>query len=79
MPFVARSGGHGATEALAAARDAIQIDLRAIDHVIVSADEKTARVGGGVTVKKLVTDLTAVGKQTGGFILPLPTVPALTL
>ncbi|KAK7948541.1 FAD-linked oxidoreductase azaL [Apiospora aurea] len=46
MPFAARSGGHGATEALAAAKNAIQIDFRAINHVNVSADGKAARVGG---------------------------------
>lgn len=79
MPFFARAGGHGATEALAAAKGAIQIDLRAIDHVTVSADGKTARVGGGATVKKLVTDLTAVGKQTGELAHPLLIVPVLTL
>ncbi|KAK8134242.1 FAD-linked oxidoreductase chyH [Apiospora sp. TS-2023a] len=64
MPFVARSGGHGATEALAAAKNAIQIDFRAINHVKVSADGKTARVGGGAIVKQVVASLSAVGKQT---------------
>ena len=65
MPFVARSGGHGATEALAAAKDAIQIDFRAMDHVDVSADGKTAKIGGGANVKTVVSALMAAGKQTG--------------
>ena len=65
MPFVARSGGHGATEALAVAKNAVQIDFRAISHVKVSADGKTARVGGGATVKQVVASLNAAGKQTG--------------
>ncbi|KAK6845412.1 hypothetical protein PG995_015522 [Apiospora arundinis] len=64
IPFVARSGGHGATEALATAKNAIQIDFRAIDHVIVSADGKTARVGGGANVKQVVNGLSAAGKRT---------------
>ena len=62
---MARSGGHGATEALAAAKNAIQIDFRAINHVRVSGDGKTARVGGGANVKQVVAGLSAAGKRTG--------------
>ena len=65
MPFVARSGGHGATEALAAANNAIQIDFRAMNHVRVSDDGKTARIGGGANVKQVVDGLSAAGKRTG--------------
>jgi FAD/FMN-containing dehydrogenase len=65
VPFFARAGGHGATEALAAAKDAIQIDFRGLNQVKVAEDGKTATIGGGATVKTVVDELTTAGKQTG--------------
>ncbi|KAI1073599.1 hypothetical protein F5B20DRAFT_574658 [Whalleya microplaca] len=64
VPFVARSGGHGATEALAAAKDAIQIDLRNLNAVTLSEDGRSAIIGGGATVKQVVEALGNSGKQT---------------
>lgn len=64
IPFIARSGGHGATEAFASAKDAIQIDLRDMNQVEVSADGKTAKVGGGANMKQVVAALMDAGKQT---------------
>ncbi|KAH8898315.1 FAD-binding domain-containing protein [Thozetella sp. PMI_491] len=64
LPFVARSGGHGATEALASAQNAVMIDLRGIDQLQISEDGKHAWIGGGLSVKKLVHDLWSAGKQT---------------
>ncbi|KAI1382420.1 hypothetical protein F4677DRAFT_401876 [Hypoxylon crocopeplum] len=63
IPFVARSGGHGATEALGHAKDAIQIDFRGLNQVKVSEDGNTATIGGGTTVKTLVGALMDSGKQ----------------
>lgn len=65
MPFVGRSGGHGATEAMASAQNALQIDFRNMSHVDVAPDGKTAKIGGGATVKQVVDALEAVGKRTG--------------
>ncbi|KAL7622063.1 hypothetical protein AAE478_007564 [Parahypoxylon ruwenzoriense] len=63
MPFIARSGGHGATEALASAENAIQIDFRSMNEVRVSKDGKSATIGGGATVKDVVGALIGRGKQ----------------
>ncbi|KAJ8121968.1 hypothetical protein ONZ43_g1715 [Nemania bipapillata] len=64
MPFVARAGGHGATEALANAKNAIQIDFRKMNYVTLNEGGKTARLGGGVNVKQVIDGLEAVGKRT---------------
>jgi len=64
MPFIARSGGHGATEALGAAKNTLQIDMRGMNHVIISNDGKTAKIGGGARVKEIVQELWDAGKQT---------------
>jgi FAD/FMN-containing dehydrogenase len=65
IPFVARAGGHGATEALGQAKNAIQIDLRSLNHVILSEDGKSAIIGGGARVIDTVSTLTSLGKRTG--------------
>ncbi|KAJ4251472.1 hypothetical protein NW762_011457 [Fusarium torreyae] len=64
IPFLARSGGHGATEALNLAKDVIIVDLRGRNAVEVSEDGKSATIGGGASIKKVVHDLWAEGKQT---------------
>ncbi|KAK6064225.1 6-hydroxy-D-nicotine oxidase 1 [Seiridium cupressi] len=63
MPFLARAGGHGATEALASATNAIQIDFRNLNQVKLSNDGQTATIGGGATVKAVVGKLMQSGKQ----------------
>lgn len=65
IPFIARAGGHGATEALANAKNAIQIDFRKMNHVKLNEGGKTAIIGGGATVKQVIDGLEAVGKRTG--------------
>ncbi|KAI8316760.1 FAD-linked oxidoreductase [Colletotrichum sp. SAR11_59] len=64
IPFLARSGGHGATEALQDAKDAIMIDVRGWNQVEIAEDGKTATLGGGASVKTVVNALWAAGKQT---------------
>ncbi|KAF4495048.1 oxidoreductase [Fusarium agapanthi] len=64
IPFLARSGGHGATEALQLAKDVIIVDLRDQNDVEIAEDGKSARIGGGASVKKVVNELWAAGKQT---------------
>ncbi|KAI1267841.1 FAD-binding domain-containing protein [Xylariaceae sp. FL1019] len=79
IPFVARSGGHGATEALLDVEDGIQIDLRGMNSVEVSADGMSARVGGGTNVKDLVNGLEKAGKRTVTGICELVGVSAVML
>ncbi|KAF6792710.1 hypothetical protein CSOJ01_14089 [Colletotrichum sojae] len=64
LPFLARSGGHGATESLHAAKDVVVVDLRGRNEVRVNADGRTATIGGGANVKKVVNELWSAGKQT---------------
>ncbi|KAM0342572.1 hypothetical protein ACHAPU_009425 [Fusarium lateritium] len=64
IPFLARSGGHGATEALHLAKDVIIVDIRGQDSVEIAADGQSATIGGGASVKKVVDHLWAAGKQT---------------
>lgn len=66
-PFVARAGGHGATESLANAKNAFQIDFRKMNQVKLSEDGKTATIAGGATVKQVIDGLAAVGKRAGKF------------
>lgn len=65
ISFVARAGGHGATRALGLAKNAIQIDLRALNHVRLSEDGKSARIGGGADIKTVIDTLASMGKRTG--------------
>ncbi|PQE16220.1 6-hydroxy-d-nicotine oxidase protein [Rutstroemia sp. NJR-2017a BVV2] len=67
IPFIARAGGHGATDALGQAKHTIQIDLRSLNHVILSEDGRSATIGGGATVLDTVNTLTSLGKRTGEF------------
>ncbi|KAI0970445.1 FAD-binding domain-containing protein [Xylaria arbuscula] len=46
IPFIARSGGHGATKAMSRAKSSIQIDFRSLNHVKLSEDGKSAAIGG---------------------------------
>ncbi|CAG9948945.1 unnamed protein product [Clonostachys rosea f. rosea IK726] len=64
IAFFGRAGGHGATEALAKAHDAIQVDLRKLNHIEIAEDGKTAKIGGGASVKEVVDALGKAGKRT---------------
>ncbi|KAF4457203.1 hypothetical protein F53441_767 [Fusarium austroafricanum] len=64
IPFLARSGGHGATEALQLAKDVIIIDIRPQNLVEVAEDGKSAKIGGGASIKQVTNELWAAGKQT---------------
>ncbi|KAI0146322.1 FAD-binding domain-containing protein [Xylariaceae sp. FL1272] len=78
-PFIVRSGGHGATEALAKARNAIQIDMRKMNKVELSANGQSVTVGGGTNVKELVAGLASKGKRTVTEICELVGVSAVIL
>ncbi|KAI0540093.1 hypothetical protein GGR58DRAFT_462325 [Xylaria digitata] len=63
IPFVARAGGHGATESLADAQGAIQVDFRKLNQVKLNKNGQTATIAGGATVKQVIDGLAAVGKR----------------
>ncbi|KAK1691064.1 hypothetical protein BDP55DRAFT_724625 [Colletotrichum godetiae] len=64
LPFLARSGGHGATESLSLAKNVVSIDLRGMSQVIIAENGEIATIGGGASVKEVVNTLWAAGKQT---------------
>ena len=49
------------------AKKALQIDLRNMSYVHIAEDGKSAKVGGGATVKQLVDALEKAGKRTGAY------------
>ncbi|WXC60631.1 hypothetical protein SNK03_006514 [Fusarium graminearum] len=65
IPFLARSGGHGATEALQLAKDALVVDIRGMNDIKVAPDGNYATISGGASVKKVVNELWTAKKQTG--------------
>ncbi|OHE99041.1 hypothetical protein CORC01_05731 [Colletotrichum orchidophilum] len=64
LPFLARSGGHGATDSLSLATNVVSIDLRGMNQVIIDESGETVTIGGGANVKEVVNTLWAAGKQT---------------
>ncbi|KAH7324814.1 hypothetical protein B0I35DRAFT_348933 [Stachybotrys elegans] len=64
VAFFGRAGGHGATEAMGLAQNALQIDFRKMNYVKIAPDGKSAKIGGGATVKDVVDTLEAQGKRT---------------
>jgi FAD/FMN-containing dehydrogenase len=68
LDFVVRSGGHDLC-GRSTVQDAVTIDLRDIAHIQVSADKKTARIGGGILFSKLLE-----GLGTHGLITPVGTI-----
>ncbi|KAI0165178.1 hypothetical protein GGR52DRAFT_97996 [Hypoxylon sp. FL1284] len=64
IPFIARAGGHGATDSLGAAKHAIQIDFRGMNQIKLSEDGTSATIGGGADVKQVVSTLEGLGKRT---------------
>lgn len=71
MPFLAQSGGHGATRSVANMKDGIEIYMREFNNIEIAKDGKTVTIGGGVITKDLIDALWAAGKQTGEH-RPLP-------
>jgi hypothetical protein len=67
IPFLARSGGHGATEALQLAKDVLVIDIRGMNDIEIAQEGNYATISGGASVKKVVNELWAADKQTGKF------------
>ncbi|PVH72357.1 D-lactate dehydrogenase [Cadophora sp. DSE1049] len=63
IKFTIRTGGHNLSGA-AFAQDALAIDMRDIAYVNISADRKTAKIGGGVLQYDLATALDKEGLAT---------------
>ncbi|KAI0904865.1 hypothetical protein F4823DRAFT_169029 [Ustulina deusta] len=71
VDFVVRSGGHECAGRSQVA-GALSVDMRDIKYVNVSADEKTAAVGGGIVFRDLAGELDA-----RGLITPVGTVASV--
>ncbi|KAI0891921.1 FAD-binding domain-containing protein [Annulohypoxylon nitens] len=71
VDFVVRSGGHDCA-GRSQVRGALSIDMRDINYVRVSGDEKTAAVGGGIIFRDLAKELDA-----RGLITPVGTVASV--
>ncbi|KAH7025021.1 uncharacterized protein B0I36DRAFT_387406 [Microdochium trichocladiopsis] len=63
-PFLAASGSHGWTTALAEMHNGIQINLRRMNSVTVNDDGLTATAGGGILQWEATRALFAKGKMT---------------
>ncbi|KAK5636774.1 hypothetical protein RRF57_012486 [Xylaria bambusicola] len=63
VDFVVRSGGHDC-DGRSQVAGALSLDMRDIKHVSISADEKTASVGGGIIFRDLAKELDARGLIT---------------
>jgi hypothetical protein len=48
--------------------------LRKLNHVEIAEDGKTAKIGGGASVKEVVDALDKAGKRTGQY----PAIPEVT-
>ncbi|KAJ6446844.1 FAD binding domain-containingprotein [Purpureocillium lavendulum] len=64
VPFLAFNGVHGSITTLGKMQGGIEIWMNQLSSVKVSADGKTATIGGGTMSKKVTDDLWAAGKQT---------------
>jgi hypothetical protein len=65
IPFLAVSGGHGWSNSLKKFPYGIQIKMRRMNTMTLSADGRTAYVGGGMLQHELVRSLFATGKYAG--------------
>jgi FAD binding domain len=63
VPLTVRSGGHDIF-GRSMVESALCIDMRAIDFVEIVADKKSAKVGGGILMSKLIGDLSKEGLGT---------------
>lgn len=71
-PFLAVSGGHGGTMALADVENGVGIWLHRLKDVEIATDGNSARIGGGIPSGELVSKLWTEGKQSGqSFSCPL--------
>ncbi|KAK0732200.1 FAD binding domain-containing protein [Lasiosphaeris hirsuta] len=63
-PLAVRAGGHDVWGRAAGMPDGLTLDLRELDGITLSADQKSAAVGGGVTSRHLVAFLEGHGLAT---------------
>jgi FAD/FMN-containing dehydrogenase len=71
IPFIVRAGSHGGTQALSQAKNAIQIDFRALNGIKLSEGGQTATIGGSSTANDTINTLAKMGKQTGELLSPV--------
>jgi FAD/FMN-containing dehydrogenase len=64
-PFLAISGQHGATTALAQVKSGVGIWMRNMTHIKLGDDGKTVISGGGVVTKQFLDFIWGHGKEAG--------------
>ncbi|KAF2690401.1 hypothetical protein K458DRAFT_289299 [Lentithecium fluviatile CBS 122367] len=64
IPFLAKSGGHGAISSLVKFKNGIQINMRGLNSISIAKDGSSATLGGGMKGKEIIDFLWAREKQT---------------
>lgn len=70
IPFTVRTGGHDMF-GRSVVRDTVTIDMRDVTHVEIDREARTARVGGGVIVSDLATQLGRQNLATACTTIPV--------
>lgn len=65
--FLAKNRGHGSTKTLGQLKNGIEINIRVLDQIIISADGTSAFMGGGVYDDQVMRTLWNAGYVTGRF------------
>lgn len=65
IPFLAKSGGHGAISSLGEMHHGIEILMRKMNSITIAPDGESATIGGGALAKSIVDTLWEQNKQTG--------------
>ncbi|OTA68112.1 FAD-binding domain-containing protein [Hypoxylon sp. EC38] len=55
IPFLAQNGGHGWSGAFHLGQNGLLINLRGLNNTVFSADKTEARIGGGASIKEVIT------------------------
>lgn len=65
IPFLAVNKGHGSTETLGNAHNAIEIHIRALNNITLNSDGNSATVGGGAYNQEIIDYTWSRGKASG--------------
>lgn len=66
MPFLAVNRGHGSTQTIGRLQNGIEIHVRVLDKIEISADGSSALMQGGVYTDSMIKTLWDAGKVSGG-------------
>ena len=65
IPFLAVNKGHGSTDTLGRAHNAIEIHIRALNSITLNSDGNSASVGGGTYNQEIIDYTWSNGKASG--------------